>query len=88
MSNVRQMTLGGNNAEAYWSPDNKKLVFQSDRKDWTQGCDQIFVMTIDERADSSKRQLISTAQGRTTCSFFMPNGKDILYASTHLENAN
>lgn len=87
LSNVRQLTFGGNNAEAYWSPDGKKLIFQSDRKDWTQGCDQIFVMSIDGKADSSRRQLISTGQGRTTCSFFMPNGKDILYASTHLKDA-
>ena len=88
LTNVRQLTFGGNNAEAYWSPDGKKLVFQSDRRDWTQGCDQIFVMTIDGKADSTRRQIISTGQGRTTCSFFMPNGKEILYASTHLKNVD
>lgn len=86
LHNVRQLTFGGNNAEAYWSPDGTRLVFQSDRKDWTQGCDQIFVLKVDSPADSTRKTLLSTGAGRTTCSFFMPNGIDVLYASTHLDN--
>jgi len=86
LRNVRQLTYGGNNAEAYWSPNSEQLVFQSDRKDWTQGCDQIFVMNINAPYDSTRKKLISTGRGRTTCSFFMPNGSDILYASTHSAN--
>ncbi len=86
LHNVRQLTFGGNNAEAYWSPDGTQLVFQSDRKDWTKGCDQIFILKVDATADSTRKKMLSTGNGRTTCSFFMPNGKDILYASTHKEN--
>ncbi len=83
--NIRQLTFGGNNAEAYWSEDGKQLVFQSD---WDQingqGCDQIFVMNADgsNMANGETYQLASTGKGRTTCSYFMPDGR-IVYASTH-----
>lgn len=83
--NVRQLTYGGNNAEAYWSFAGDKLIFQSDNKNWGLGCDQIFVLDTKLEADSTKRKLISTGRGRTTCSFFMPGDKTILYASTHLQ---
>ncbi len=83
--NVRQMTYGGNNAEAYWSFAGDKLIFQSDNKNWTAGCDQIFVLDTKKEGDSTKQKLISTGNGRTTCSFFMPNDNSILYASTHLK---
>jgi Tol biopolymer transport system component len=82
--NVRQLTFGGNNAEAYWNFAGTHLIFQSDNKNWTAGCDQIFVLDTKVQPDSSKRKLISTGKGRTTCSFFMPDDKSILYASTHL----
>ncbi|MFM7730387.1 MAG: TolB family protein, partial [Flavobacteriales bacterium] len=81
---VRQLTFGGNNAEAYWNFSGDQLIFQSDNKNWTAGCDQIFVLDTRLEADSSKRKLISTGRGRTTCSFFMPDNQSILYASTHL----
>lgn len=84
LTNVRQMTYGGNNAEAYWSFDGKKLIFQSDNPGWNVGCDQIFLLDTKETPDSSKLSLISTGKGRTTCSWFMPDNKSILYASTHL----
>jgi len=81
--NLQQLTFGGNNAEAYFSFDNQSLCFQSDYSEWGLACDQIFNMSINgytgERPD-----LISTGKGRTTCSYFMPDGKSILYASTHL----
>lgn len=83
--NVRQLTFGGNNAEAYWNFSGDQLIFQSDNKNWTAGCDQIFVLDTKVAADSSKRKLISTGKGRTTCSFFMPDNQSILYASTHLK---
>ncbi len=85
--NVRQLTFGGDNAEAYWSFDGKMVSFQSNNKAWGLNCDQIFYMTtegLDLSDGKTKPQLISTGQGRTTCSFFMPGNKTILYASTHL----
>ena len=83
-ANVRQLTFGGNNAEAYWDFKGERLIFQSDNKNWTKGCDQIFVLDTKVEADSSKRKLISTGNGRTTCAFFMPDNNSVLYASTHL----
>jgi TolB protein len=78
LRNVRQLTFGGENAEAYFSADGKKLIFQSTR-DGHQ-CDQIYTMNI----DGSDVKMVSTGDGRTTCSYYFPNGKRILYSSTHL----
>lgn len=83
-SNVRQLTFGGNNAEAYWDFKGEKLSFQSDNKNWTKGCDQIFILDTKLEADSNKRKLLSTGNGRTTCAFFMPDNNSVIYASTHL----
>ncbi|MBL8233387.1 MAG: PD40 domain-containing protein [Bryobacterales bacterium] len=77
LKNLTQLTNGGQNAEAYWAPDGKRIVFQSTR-DKLQ-CDQIFVMT----ADGSDQRMVSTGKGRTTCGYFMPDNKHIVYASTH-----
>jgi TolB protein len=82
--NVRQLTYGGNNAEAYWSYAGDKLIFQSDNRSWGLGCDQIFILPVDQMADSSRRSMISNGKGRTTCSWFMPGDRSILFASTHL----
>ncbi len=88
ISNVRQLTFGGNNAEAYWSPDGSQLIFQSDNAKWGVGCDQIFTLKVDAPGDSTRKQMISTGNGRTTCSWFMPNGNQFLYASTHQGDLN
>ncbi len=77
LGEIRQLTFGGQNAEAYFSPDGKRLVFQSTR-DGLQ-CDQIFVMN----GDGSGLRMVSTGQGRTTCGYFLPDNKHIVYASTH-----
>lgn len=77
LRNIRQLTFGGQNAEAYWSPDGKRLVFQSTRDPYQ--CDQIFIMN----ADGSDQRLVSTGKGRTTCAYFLKDGKHIVYASTH-----
>src|SRR6266478_9140812 len=82
LRNIHQLTFGGQNAEAYFSADGKKLIFQSTRDNVK--CDQIFVMNI----DGSDPHMISTGKGRTTCSFFYPDGKKILYSSTHLGGAD
>ena len=78
LRHVKQLTFGGTNAEAYFSYDGKRLVFQSTRE--TYKCDQIFVMNI----DGSDVRLVSTGKGKTTCAYFFPDGKHILYSSTHL----
>lgn len=78
LKNIKQLTFGGENAEAYFSFDGKKLIFQSKRGEL--GCDQIFTMNI----DGSDQKMVSTGKGRTTCSFFLKNKKRIMYASTHM----
>jgi TolB protein len=78
LANVRQLTTGGENAEAYFSPDGKQLIYQTNPG--TAGtCDQIFTMNVD---GSNKQQL--SKGGRTTCGYFFADGKSIVYASTHL----
>jgi len=77
LSNIRQLTHGGQNAEAYWSPDGRRLIFQSTRSPYA--CDQMFIMN----ADGSGLRLVSTGKGRTTCGYFLRDGKHIVYASTH-----
>ena len=76
--NLKQLTFGGENAEAYFSSDGKQLIFQSTREG--HDCDQIYTMNI----DGSNAKLVSTGDGRTTCSYFFPGQKRILYSSTHL----
>jgi TolB protein len=75
---IRQLTHGGQNAEAYWAPDGKRIIFQTTRDQYK--CDQIFVMN----ADGSNQHLVSTGKGVTTCGYFLPDNKHIIYASTHL----
>ena len=82
--NLRQVTFGGDNAEAYWSFDDEMLVFQSNFGDWGVGCDQIFTMDREAIFETKKPPMVSTGMGRTTCSYFMPDNKHILYGSTHL----
>src|SRR5512144_3271064 len=78
LRNIKQLTFGGENAEAYFSADGRKLIFQSTRDG--RDCDQIYTMNI----DGSDVKMVSTGDGRTTCSFFLPGDKRILYSSTHL----
>jgi TolB protein len=83
--NLRQLTFGGDNAEAYWSFDDKKLTFQATNRKWGDSCDQIFYTTW-ETSDLRNQvpTLLSTGKGRTTCSYFLPGDSLILYGSTHL----
>lgn len=78
LKNIRQLTFGGENAEAYFSSDGRRLIFQSKRDG--RGCDQIYTMDI----DGTDTKMVSTGLGRTTCAFFYQGGKRIIYASTHL----
>ncbi len=86
LKNIRQLTFGADNAEAYWSFDSKKISFQSNNRAWGFKCDQVFTMPVDgtDLSRGGIPQLISTGFGRTTCSFYLPGDKQILYASTHL----
>ncbi len=77
LANVRQLTFGGQNAEAYWSLDGRRIIFQSN-DDGRLPCDQIFTMN----ADGSGRRMVSNGKGKTTCSYFFPSGGRVLYAST------
>lgn len=88
-ANVRQLTFGGDNAEAYFSNDGKYLVFQKTHAAEGIPCDQIYMGKIPSLPGESFRpRLVSTGKGRTTCAFFYPDGKHILYASTHLGSAD
>jgi TolB protein len=78
LGNIKQLTFGGENAEAYFSADGKRLIFQSTLDG--RGCDQIYTMNV----DGSNVKMISTGMGRTTCSYFFPDGRRVLYSSTHL----
>ncbi|WP_228486468.1 TolB family protein [Paludibaculum fermentans] len=77
LTNLKKLTNGGQNAEAYWAPDGKRIIFQTTREPYA--CDQIFVMN----ADGSDQHLVSTGKGRTTCAYFLKDNRHIVYASTH-----
>lgn len=81
LSRVRRLTVEGKRAgEGYWSPDGKKLVFQSER-DPANPFYQIYV--LDFATGETKR--ISPGMGKTTCAFFRPGSDEIMFASTHLD---
>ena len=95
--NIRQLTFGRQNAEAYFSFDGRKLIFQS-TNNWTVGsfaesqtgasqafdCYQMYVMDL----ESGKIRLVSTGTGATTCGYFFPGDRRVLYSSTHLKGPN
>jgi Tol biopolymer transport system component len=76
LANVRQLTFGGENAEAYWSFDGKKLIFQHSGGEIK--ADQMFVMN----ADGSGKRMVSDGTGRCTCGYFLKGDREIIYAST------
>ena len=83
--NVRQLTFGGDNAEAYFSFDGKWLIFQKTNPAEGIKCDQIFIGKIPSTPDERfTAKLVSTGKGRTTCAAFMRDGNHVIYASTHL----
>ncbi|MBI4540772.1 MAG: PD40 domain-containing protein [Gemmatimonadetes bacterium] len=77
LRNVRQLTFGGENAEAYFSFDGRRLVLQTTPADG--GCDQIYSLDL----ASGQRRRVSTGRGRTTCAYYYASGEKILYSSTH-----
>jgi Tol biopolymer transport system component len=81
--NLQQLTFGGDNAEAYWSFDDKKIVFQRTSMKDGLPCDQIFVGNVPKPGEKFNYKLVSTGKGRTTCAFFTKDNKHVIYASTH-----
>jgi Tol biopolymer transport system component len=82
LRNIRQLTFGGENAEAYFSPNGQELVLQRTAPPYE--CDQIFRLPV----EGGDPVLVSNGRGRTTCSYFMPDGVSILYASTFIGSAD
>jgi Tol biopolymer transport system component len=82
LSNIRQLTFGGENAEAYFSFDETKFSYQRHHPG-AEECDQIYMYDL----ESGREKRISTGYGRTTCSYFLPGDSLILYASTHLADS-
>ena len=80
--NVRQLTFGGENAEAYWSNDGRSLIFQAKFGEYE--CDQIFTLDL----ETGEQKLVSTGLGRTTCAFFVQGDRRIIFSSTHLASPN
>ncbi len=79
LASPRQLTFEGQNAEAYFGPDDERLVFQATPD--SLGCDQIFTMKV----DGSEKRMVSTGEGVTTCGYFLyPEGDSLLFSSTHL----
>jgi Tol biopolymer transport system component len=76
LANIRQLTFGGQNAEAYFSASGRLITFQSTREG--NGCDQQYVMNV----DGSAVRRISNGQGRTTCGYFYDHDRRVFYAST------
>lgn len=77
LRNIRQLTFGGQNAEAYFSQDGTHLIFQSTREG--RSCDQQFIMNV----DGTNVRRISTGRGKTTCGFFFAGDQRVFFASTH-----
>lgn len=84
IENLRQLTFGGDNAEAYFSFDGKKLSFQSNNPVWGLKCDQVFWMDVEEAADNRIYQplMVSNGEGRANRSFYLNDNKKVIYAST------
>ncbi len=78
LTNIKQLTFGGENAEAYFSADGRQLILQATRD--SRECDQIYMMKV----DGTGMRMISNGDGRTTCSYFFPDASRVLYSSTHL----
>src|SRR6478752_6422854 len=81
LANIKQLTHGGDNAEAYFSSDGKRLIFQSTRNGRT--CDQQYVMNV----DGTNVKRVSTGLGKTTCGYFYDGDRKIFFGSTHAADA-
>lgn len=77
LANIRQLTVGGNNAEAYFSFKGDRIIYQR-QEQVDAGCDQQWTM----HADGSNQRRVSNGLGRTTCGAFLKGDRKILYSST------
>jgi TolB protein len=77
LRNIRQLTFEGNNAEAYFSADGKRIVFQR-QPDITKGCDQMYIMNI----DGARMRHVANGFGKNTCGYFYAGDTRIIYATT------
>ncbi len=85
LRNVKQLTFSGDNAEAYWSYDDKHIIFQRKNEKENIDCDRMFMGTIPQsNEDSFVYKQLSNGKGRNTCGYFLPDGKHVIYASTFL----
>ncbi|MFZ1826418.1 MAG: hypothetical protein WAU21_12490 [Chitinophagales bacterium] len=82
--NIYQISFGGDNAEAYWSFNNKMISYQHRNKSEGEDCDQIYYGVVPNENGDINRTMVSNGKGRTTCAYFMPGDTTILYASTFL----
>ncbi len=84
LKNVRQLTFGGENAEAYFSYDSKSLILQRKNEEKGIPCDQIYQGKIPTKeGEKFETNLVSTGKGRTTCSYYYGDDKRVIFASTH-----
>src|SRR5262245_53037608 len=82
LSHMRALTLGGENAEAYWAWSGAELIMQA--RPAGAGCDRIFRLPIPSLADPAlpRPVPVSSGRGATTCSYFLPGDKEVIFAST------
>lgn len=78
LSNARMLTSGGENAEAYFNGNASEICWQG-RWDGNVPADQIWTMPL----ENGEPRMISTGEGKTTCSFFVPGTNRLIYCSTH-----
>ncbi len=80
LSNLRQVTSGFVKAgEGYFSPDGSQIIYQAIRAEYP------FYQIYTQPLAGDTPKLTSTGRGRTTCSYFSPDGKRLLFASSHLD---
>lgn len=85
LANIRQLTFSGKNAEAYFSFDGRQLVYQSTLEpdgNTHRACYQIYIMNL----EGSNVYRVSTGTGGTTCGYFYPGDRRVLFSSTHVNS--
>ena len=90
LSNIRQLTFGGDNAEAYWAFGGHSLVYQTTQPKAGIPCDQIYVMPLDDEGTpdgQSTPYRVSSGMGRTTCPYFLPGDSVVIYATTEMADS-